>query len=584
VVLERRQLLAVDVLNYHNDLGRTGQNLDETFLTTINVRAATFGKLGQVAVDGQVYTQPLVKTHVNVPGLGLRDLVFVATEHDSVYAFDAYSLQPIWQDSLIDPANGTTPVPEEDVGDASITPELGITGTPVIDPESSTLYVVARTKTVQGDQVGYAQTLHALDLATGQEKAGGPVTIQATVPGTGDGSVGGQVSFDPLRQNQRSGLLLSNGVVYAAFASIGDIDPYHGWVLGYDAHTLAQVAVFNTTPNGSEGGIWMSGGAPAADAAGNIFLSVGNGTFDTAGTPTDLGNAVLKLTPKNGQLVVSDYFVPSNQQHLADGDLDQGSGGVMLLPDQDNGPKHLLVTGGKIGAFFLINRDKMGGFSAKGDRVVQTVYAFSHELFSTPAYFDGKVYVGGSHEIMNELVPLQALTLKDGRLSNGATSTAKVLQSWPGSTPSVSASGKKNGIVWVLDTGTFGAGGPAILRAFDAHNLADELYDSNQASSRDTGGPGVKFSVPTVANGHVYVSGNGTLTVYGLFPSASVVVTGPHKPVHKPTPKPPAHKPTTHKPTTHKPTTTKHTTHKPTHKPPTHKPVKAKHSSGPSGR
>jgi hypothetical protein len=519
--LEPRLLLAVDVLTYHNDNGRTGDNLAETILTPTNVNVTSFGRLGQVAVDGQVYAQPLIKTDVLLPDGTTHDLVFVATEHDSVYAFDANTLALVWQDSFINPAHGVTAVPSTAVNGYAVNSQWGITSTPVIDPSSNTIYVVAMTQTtLPGQHPVYAYQLHALDLATGAEKVGGPVTIQATVPGFGAASVGGKIKFNPFKEIQRSALLLSNGVVYIAFASFDDHNPYHGWVIGYNAQTLKQTAMFNDTPNGMQGGIWMSGDGPAADAAGMIYLSTGNGTFSPANG--NYGNSVLKLAPTAKGLRVADYFTPDNQARLNSLDLDLGSGGVMLLPDQGGNTPHLLVAAGKQGTLYLINRDKMGHFNASRNMVVQTIPGAMVQSYDTPAYFNGTIFYAGAGPNIKGKVPggesLKAFTISAGRINPAATVSAPTF-GYPGATPSISANGTTNGIVWALDNGGSFAGKPAVLRAYDATNITRVLYDSTWApAGRDTAGPAVKFAVPTVANGKVYVGGNGTLTLYGLLP------------------------------------------------------------------
>src|SRR5215472_8737840 len=400
--LSARQAGAVQVLTYHNDNARTGQNLSEVNLTLANVNPSQFGKLFSYPVDGYVYTQPLYMPNLPIPGLGIRNVVFVATQHDSVYAFDADGNAPgqLWTKSFINPPAGITPVPQPNVLNADIVPEIGITGTPVIDPASGTLYVVAKTKEVTtSGEPHFVQRLHALDVTNGAEKFGGPATIGDTifnpppeayvnttnisVPGTGLGSEGGQIKFNALRQNQRPGLVLAGNRVYVAWASHGDTPPYHGWVVGFNKTTLAPETMFNLTPNGKNGGIWMSGGAPAVDDSGNMYLSVGNGTF--ALTPTDTcgewqfvdghsppcnpgyGDSVLRLST-TGALSVADFFTPFNQAELERNDQDLGSAGVLLLPGQPGGHPHMLVTSGKgAGKVYLIDRDNMGGFNPASD-------------------------------------------------------------------------------------------------------------------------------------------------------------------------------------------------------------------------
>jgi hypothetical protein len=519
----------VAVLTYHNDNARTGQNLNETVLTTGNVSPATFGRLFSYPVDGYVYAQPLYMPNVSIPGQGSHNTVFVATEHDSVYAFDAddASVGLLWQVSFIDPANGVTTVPPEDVQSDNIVPEIGITGTPVIDDGSGTLYVVATTKEGADGSPHYVQRLHALDIGTGAEKLGGPIVIGdtifdgnatyvsgPTVPGTGDGSGGGQVFFDALRQNQRPGLLLLNGVVYISWASHGDASPYHGWLVGYDAQTLAQVAVFNTTPNGGLGGVWMSGGGLAADSDGAIYLSTGNGTFDVTGSQAPAyGDSVLRLSTGTG-VTVGDFFTPWNQDALAAADRDLGSGGVLLLPDQPGASPHLLVTAGKDGTIYLISRDDLGGYQRCGascDDVVQVLAGPPiGNCYCTPAYFNNQVYYQGANDV------LKAFPLSNGLLSPSPLSESSASVGFPGSTPSISANGSNSGIVWTLQTD----GGAAILHAYDALDLSRELYSSDQVPADQLDGA-VKFTVPTVANGRVYVGTQGSLTVFGLLPSAT---------------------------------------------------------------
>jgi hypothetical protein len=510
------------MLTYHNDNMRTGENLSETILTPSNVDAQEFGKLAQLHVDGAVYAQPLYKANVAIPNRGTHNVLFVATENDSVYAFDADTYALLWHDSFIDPAIGITPVSYQDVGSDDIVPEIGITGTPVIDPATNTLFVVDKVKDIAGASPFYFQELQALDLATGAEKLGGPMLIQASVAGRGAGSVHGRVAFDAFTQNQRSGLLLDNGVVYIAWASHGDNGPYHGWLMAYSAQNLHQLSVYNTTPNGTEGGIWMSGGAPAADASQSIFIVTANGTFDTQRPVKDFGDSVVKLSEAGG-LRVLDYFTPKNQAFLSTHDLDLGSGGVLVLPDQPGPHRHLLVTAGKQGTIYIVDRDNLGQYGRGSDRILEEIPGGLAGSFSTPAYFNHAVYYVGT--------PLPTATsrprgevLKEFPIINGtvlpAPAQGQYLYGLPGSTPSISANGNSGGIVWTLDTSAFKSLGPAILRAYDATNVSRELYDSTQAGARDQAGPAVKFAVPTVINGKVYVGGFGAVTVYGLLPRA----------------------------------------------------------------
>lgn len=403
----------VSITTYHNDNARTGTNLEETALAPSSVNPRRFGKLFSQNVDGYVYAQPLYLPGVTVKGRGVHNVLFVATQHDSVYAFDAESARgadarPLWQTSFIKPAQGITTVPFQEVGTPDIVPEIGITGTPVIDRATGTMYVVAKTREVVKGSVVYAQRLHALDVSSGAEKLGGPVLIAASVPGTGDGSQGSALTFDPRIQNQRAGLVLSNGVVYISWASHGDVGPYHGWVMGYDARTLRQLSVYNDTPDGFRGGIWQAGGAPAADSAGNLFFTTGNGTFNLDSGGQSFGDSFVRLAP-GAQPQVTGFFTPFNQADLEAVDADLGSGGVVLLPDAPGPHPHLLVAGGKEGKLYLVDRDTMGGYTPGGpDHVLQTVLGSA--AFSTPAFFNGMLYFNGAYD-----------TLKAFSVVNGST-------------------------------------------------------------------------------------------------------------------------------------------------------------------
>ncbi|MDB5310947.1 MAG: pyrrolo-quinoline quinone [Gemmataceae bacterium] len=527
--LEPRLTPSADVLTYHNDNGRTGLNDRESVLTPQNVNSATFGQVFTARVDGQIYAQPLVLSNVSVPGQGAINLVFVATEHDSVYAFNADRPgAPIWHDSFIDPVAGITTIPAFD-GTGAIAPEVGITSTPVIDPASGTIYVVATTKTIANGVSSYVQQLHALDVATGAEKFGGPTAIADTqfdgatytyvsgpsVPGTGYGSVGGTVHFNAVRENPQPGLLLLGGAVYIAWASSISSEPFQGWVVGYNAGTLQPVpgAVFATTPNGSGGGISMSGGGLAADSQGNIYFSTGNGTFDVNQGGTDYGDSIVKLSTQSG-LSVADYFTPSNQAQLAAGGINFGSGGVLLLPDQPGPTPHLLVQSSETGTILVVNRDAMGGYSSTTDHVVQELPNALGKVSSTPAYFNGSLDFNGSSDVLKAFQ-----LLASGSLTPTPTSRATTPFGFPGATPSISANGTQDGIVWTLQTDAY-PGGPAVLHAYDASDLSKELYNSNQAANgRDKTGIAIPFAVPTVANGRVYVGTNDVLSVYGLLPT-----------------------------------------------------------------
>jgi hypothetical protein len=509
----------VSVTTAHNDNARTGLNSAETALTPANVNATNFGRIFTLAVDGHVYAQPLVATNVTIPGKGVHNVLYVATEHDSVYAFDADNhsgpnAAPLWQVSFIDPAAGVTTVSSADVSCGDLVPEIGITSTPVIDEAGGTLYVEAKTKETSGNTTTIVHRLHALDLSTGAEKFGGPVVIQGSVPGTGDGNDGaGHVPFNPLRQMNRPGLLLSQGVVYMGYASHCDNGPYHGWVIGFDAATLASNSVFNATPNGGLGGIWHAGGGLAADTNGSIYAITGNGTFDGP-TSGDYGDSFLRLANTNG-LAVADYFTPYNQAYLSSVDADLGSGGPLLLPDAAGNAvhPHLLVGSGKEGTIYLVDRDNMGQYNpVNNNQIVDELVSAIGGAFSTPAWFDGRIYYLGAGDF------LKAFAVTNAAIGPSPDSQSSVYVGWPGSTPSISANGTSNAIVWVIDSSAAEGSGPAVLHAFAATNVARELYNSTQAENgtRDNPGPAVKFTVPTVANGKVYVGAQYAVTVFGL--------------------------------------------------------------------
>jgi uncharacterized repeat protein (TIGR01451 family) len=507
---------------HHNDNMRTGQNLNETVLTPSDVNSTTFGRLFSYSLDGLSIASPLYVAGVTVPDQGVHNLVYVATEHDSVYAFDAdgISAAPLWQRSFLGP--GVTTVPASDTGECcDISPEIGITGTPVIDPSTGTLYVVAKTK--EGAST-YVQTLHALDLGTGVEKFGGPVVIQATVPGSGNGSSGGRISFDPLRQNQRPSLLLNNGVVYVGFGSHGDHQPYHGWLLGYSASTLQQVVALNVSPNADGGGIWQANGGPAADAAGNIYVVTGNGAFDGDSGGPDFGDSFLKITA-NG--TIADYFTPWNQGTLNANDFDLGAAGPLLLPDQPGAHPHLMVSAGKNNTVYLVDRDAMGHYSGKtnDNQIVQAlinIFPFGTPEpgnYSAPVYFNGTVYFGPIAD------NIQAFPVTNGLLRTTALTRSQDVFKYPGATMAISANGTSNGILWAIqrngDCGvrpSCGTAAPGVLKAYDALNLGIMLYSSDQMGNRDMFDFATKFSVPLVANGKVFIGSLGQLTVYGLLP------------------------------------------------------------------
>jgi hypothetical protein len=502
----------VSVLTYRNDASRGALNTNETSLTLANVNTNSFGKLFSQPLDGYSITQPLVLPGVSIPGSGVHNVVYVATEHDSVYAFDAdnnggVNTVPLWHVSFINPTAGITTVSATgdlaSIAGGFVGPELGITGTPVIDPVSGTLYVVAITKEIANGTTNFFNRLHALDVATGAEKFGGPVVIQGSVPGVGDGNDGhGNVPFTQLKHHQRASLLLLNGNVIIPFTGHFDYPPYHGWVFSYNAYTLQQTGIWNAQPNGSEGGFWEAGCGPAADPAGYIYLESGNGNWDA--TNNNFGNTVLKLSTTNG-LAVADWFTPYNQLYLNLQDIDVGSAGQIVLPDSAGSVAHphLLLAGSKAGTIYLLDRDNMGHFNAAGDtQIVQAVSGAVGGMWCTPAWFNGVFYYIG-----------QGDKVKAFALSNATINTTPLSQSataFGSSSPSISAHGTNNAILWAMQ-----ASSPAVLHAYNATNLAQELYNSSQNSARDNPGSPIKFTVPTVANGKVYITTVGALSVYG---------------------------------------------------------------------
>jgi len=496
------------MLTWHNDLARTGQNLQETVLTPTNVNSKTFGKLFSFPVDGQIFGQPLYVDNVAILGKGTMNVTYVTTANDSVYAFDADGSVtiPLWHDSFINPSQGITPIPCADTGadPCPFASVIGITGTPVIDPSSGTLYLVAATK----ENGKFVNRLHALDITSGMEKFGGPVQIEASVPGTGAGNKHGIVSFDAHHESQRPGLLLWNGVVYIGWASFGDIAPFHGWILGYGAASLGQMAVFNSTANGSDGGVWQSGGAPSVDAAGHIYLLTGNGTFDINKGGSDRGDSLLKF---DAALTVLDYFTPYDQLKLSKDDLDLGSGAGLLLPRQSGKFPNEMISAGKEGIIYLVNRSHMGGFDSQKNNVIETVRGSGAGYWSSPAYWNHNVYYSGREDFLSQYA------LSKGMLSKSPVYQAPT-QFARGSTPSISANGLSGGILWAIERppNVKDVIPPEILHAYDATNVSKELYNSSQAGTRDMLGPGITFSVPTVMNGKVYVGTGSELDVLGL--------------------------------------------------------------------
>jgi hypothetical protein len=544
VLLSSFALAQTPVTTQHNNNARTGAYTTETTLTLANVNQNSFGKLFSYPVDGRIYAQPLYLPNVSISGKGTHNVVFVATEHDSVYAFDAdlnggSNSTPLWQITLLDSAHGAaagaTTVPNSDLSTSDIVPEIGITGTPVIDASTGTLYVIGKTKEGSVANPAYVQRLHALDVTSGAEKFAGPVTISASVSGTGTGSSGGVLAFDSKWQNNRAGLLLQNGVVYIAFGSHGDNGPWHGWIFSYNATTLQRLSAYCTAPNGFGSGTWMAGSGIAGDVIdsvnkpyGRMFIPTGNGSFNATPPYTNsmsYGDDIVRLDLSGGILSVQDSFTPFNQAALSFADEDLASGGVLLLPDQSTGGHpHLLVQAGKEGKIYLVDRDNMGGFNSTTDNVVQEIAGQSGGLWSIPAFWNNTLYTWG------QLYTMRAFTLSNGLFSTTPTATGLQTSNYPGATPSVSSNGNSNGIVWAVQTDGYTTASPAILRAYDASNVSSELYDSTQSPIRDTPGMATKFVVPTIANGRVYVGTAGELDVYGLLnsiPTAAIPVISP---------------------------------------------------------
>ncbi|HEX3682573.1 MAG TPA: RICIN domain-containing protein [Bryobacteraceae bacterium] len=518
-------LAQVNVLTYHNDNARTGQNLAETKLTLSNVNSTGFGKLFQVTLDGKVDAEPLYVSNVNMPQHGVHNVVFAATEHDSLYAFDADSGAIYWHISALK-SGETTSDPR---GCSQVTPEIGITSTPVIDLSAGahgTIYLVAMSKDASGN---YHQRLHALDVTTGAEEFGGPVDVAASYSGSGDNSVNGSVEFDPKQYKSRPGLLLLNGTVYTAWGSHCDDRPYTGWLIGYNESILQQNAVFNFAPNGNEGALWAAGGGVAADTSGNIFVQVANGTFDTSlnaqGFPSkgDYGNAFVKLSRSGGSgaLGANDYWTMDNTVTESDEDEDLGSGGLILFPDvtdASGATRHLGTGAGKDGNVYVFDRDKMGKFlsGSNGSLYQELAHGLAGGEFATPAWFNGTVYYGAVGDT------IRAYKLSAARFPGSATNTTGNSFEYPGTTPAISANGASNGILWAVENSN-----PAVLHAYEANDVAVELYNTNQASGgRDQFGPGNKFITPAIANGRVFVGTTTGVAAFGLLSPHGPIATG----------------------------------------------------------
>lgn len=505
----------IDVTTYHYDNARDGLNSKETALTLANVNATSFGLIGTYPVDGKVDAEPLVVSGVATTAGSTQNLLYVATEHDTVYAFDTTTGAQLWKTSILG-ANETTSDPHNC---GQISPEIGITSTPVIDRTrgtNGTIFVVGMTEDSAGK---YHQRLHTLDLATGAELAGSPTEVTASYPGTGDNSSNGKVLFDPGQYAERIGLLLLNGTIYTAWTSHCDSRPYTGWVMGYDETSLQQSTVLNLTPNGSDGAVWMSGFGLAADSSANIYFLDANGTLDSGFTASgfpnqaDYGNAIVKLSTTSG-LSVADYFEPFNTVAESVADVDLGSGGAMLLPDVTDASgktRHLLVGAGKDKNIYVADRDNMGKFvpgaTDNGNIYQELPAALPNGAWSGPAFFNNTVYYAGVVDA------LKAYPVTNALLAATPTSQSTAIFPYPGSTPGISANGTTNGIVWAVESSLTAAG---VLHAYDASNLAHELYNSNQSGARDAFGLGNKFITPLIANGRVYIGTQNSVAVFGL--------------------------------------------------------------------
>jgi len=507
---------ATDVVTYHNDVGRTGQNLNETTLTTSNVNSSSFGKLFTMPVDGVIDAEPLYLSGVSIPGQGTHNVLYVVTENDSVYAFDADAGTQLWQVSLLQAGE----TPSGDQGCGQISPQIGITSTPVIDRSSGpngTIYVVAMSKMSKKSFTYYFQRIHALDVTTGQEEFGGPVRVEARYPGTGDNSHNGYVIFDPQQYAERQGLLLLNQVIYTGWTSHCDDQPYTGWLIGYSESTLKQTSVLNLTPNGSEGAIWQAGAGMASDGS-SIYLLDANGTFDTTlnahGFPAngDYGNAFLKVSTTNNHLAVADYFNMYDTVNESDNDVDLGSGGVLLPPpmkDSSGTTRYLAIGAGKDSNIYIVDRTNMGKFNPNNDNAIYQEIdgALSGGVWSMPALFGKSVYFGPEG---NNLLQFN---FSQAKLSTSPVSKSSATFEYPGSTPSVSANGSTNGIVWAIEH----SDPNDVLHVYDATNLAKELYNSNQAGGgRDQFGQASHFGTPMIVNGKVYVGTISNVTAFGL--------------------------------------------------------------------
>ena len=525
----------VTVPTWRYDITHEGQNTHETLLTPANVNGNTFGRRFSVTVDSSVYAQPLY-----IPGLLMGDgllhnVFFVATENDSIYAFDADSPmnstpKPLWQITLLDSAHGAgagataiNPAGTAIGAQGDIGPTIGITGTPVINPATNTMYVVGNTE----EGGAYYSRLHAINIITGAEQASpivekSPVQISATVSGTGQASSGGKVAFDALMGNQCPALDFYSGYVYIGFASHGDIAPWHGWLFAYDAKSMQQTAALCLSPNGFGASLWASGaGFPIDDDAsgGRMFIVTGNGTFQTSFPPyTELGESIVQLNLAGGGLAPQDAFTSFNAETLNGGDVDQGSGGVLMIPDLPGSPSHIMVQEGKEGRILVLNRDNLGGYAAgaaSNTNILQDLPNETQGTWSTPAYWNGNVYIWGSGDVGSGSDSAKLFDLDNGVLSSEPSSQSTVQSEFPGASFSISSNGTENGVAWAVRTDQFITYGPEVLYAWDAHDLTNLLYESDTKAA-DSAGRANKFAIPLVTNGKVYVPGYQHVTVYSL--------------------------------------------------------------------
>ena len=502
----------VAVTTYHNDNYHSGVNSHETILTLSNVNEVTFGKRFALPVVGYIYAQPLYVPQVNIGGT-LHNVVYVVTEHDQAYAFDVNSGALLWHKDFLIPTNAgkkIMPFSADDMGCSVTGVEAGITSTPVIDPTSNEIYIVAATKEIVNNNTTFYYRMHVLDIRTGVEKLLGPAfgaPITAKVPGTGGGSQDGYITFDPLWHIQRAALTMANGLIYVSWGSFCDFGTWHGWIMAFNKSSLWPSGVLMVTPNGYDGGIWNSGAGIAVDASNNLYVSTGNGLFDINLGGIDYADSVLRLSWTGSQPAILDYFTPWDQGWLDSYDWDLSAGGMLLLPDQPGSKyPHLLIQAGKEGTIDLINRDNLGHYNPAGDtQIVQTLPFILSMYWGSPVFWNNSLYIGG------QFAPLQMFRYDpvQQQIQTPSASATRVMFGYPGPTPSISSNGTNNGIVWIFDSFS-------TLRAYDATNLGHELYNSNQNRQRDQAGTVEQFVTPTVADGMVFLGAENEVDIYGL--------------------------------------------------------------------